>query len=116
MKKDISLNNYRLSLTATFIEKRSDCFIVELCWSPPQISFAEMLHEAGLMPLPPYIKRKTEATDAERYQTVYAIQKGSVAAPTAGLHFTNAIMDELATKNIQQAYVTLHVGAGTFKP
>ncbi|HYC28511.1 MAG TPA: S-adenosylmethionine:tRNA ribosyltransferase-isomerase, partial [Chitinophagaceae bacterium] len=79
---------------------------------PANLSFAALLHEAGLIPLPPYIKRNTEPDDAERYQTVYANESGSVAAPTAGLHFTQRILDQLPNKT----YVTLHVGAGTFKP
>ena len=80
------------------------------------MSFAELLHHAGAVPLPPYIKRKPEKSDAERYQTVYAHFDGSVAAPTAGLHFTDAIFKKLKEKNIQTDFVTLHVGAGTFKP
>ena len=75
-----------------------------------------MLHEAGLIPLPPYIKREPEAADKTRYQTVYANADGSVAAPTAGLHFTHHVLKEIQDKKIQTAYVTLHVGAGTFKP
>ncbi len=80
------------------------------------LSFAELLHHAGAIPLPPYIKRKAEISDTERYQTIYAHFDGSVAAPTAGLHFTDNIFKSLAEKNIQTGFVTLHVGAGTFKP
>jgi len=80
------------------------------------MSFAELLHLAGAIPLPPYIKRAADETDKNRYQTIYAIQDGSVAAPTAGLHFTPAVLKELEQKNIPTAFVTLHVGAGTFKP
>ena len=80
------------------------------------MSFAELLHLAGAIPLPPYIKREVEASDHERYQTVYAHHDGSVAAPTAGLHFTDSIFEKLEQKNIQKDFVTLHVGAGTFKP
>jgi S-adenosylmethionine:tRNA ribosyltransferase-isomerase len=104
-----------LILQCLFKEKRADCFIVELSWNSA-ISFAEVLHIAGAIPLPPYIKRKAEPGDAERYQTIYARHDGSVAAPTAGLHFTPAIFEKLKQKNIQTGYVTLHVGAGTFKP
>jgi S-adenosylmethionine:tRNA ribosyltransferase-isomerase len=75
-----------------------------------------MIHLAGAVPLPPYIKRAAEASDAVRYQTVYARSDGSVAAPTAGLHFTEQVFTSLAEKNIQKDFVTLHVGAGTFKP
>ncbi len=102
-------------LTANYIEKRNDSFIIELSWSPAELSFAEVLHFAGAIPLPPYIKRAVEKSDAERYQTVYAHFDGSVAAPTAGLHFTETIFNQLKEKNIQADFVTLHVGAGTFK-
>jgi S-adenosylmethionine:tRNA ribosyltransferase-isomerase len=104
-----------LNLQCRFVEKRTDCFIVEISWNT-NLSFAEVLHKAGAIPLPPYIKRKAETEDSERYQTVYAKFDGSVAAPTAGLHFTPAIFEELRKKNIQTDFVTLHVGAGTFKP
>ena len=104
-----------LNLQCLFVEKRTDCFIVEISWNT-NLSFAEVLHKAGAIPLPPYIKRKAETEDSERYQTVYAKFDGSVAAPTAGLHFTLAIFEELRKKNIQTDFVTLHVGAGTFKP
>jgi S-adenosylmethionine:tRNA ribosyltransferase-isomerase len=103
-------------LKARLTEKLSDAYVVEFSWQPEQLSFAEVIAAAGDIPLPPYIKRTTEITDTERYQTVYAHHEGSVAAPTAGLHFTPAVFDALAKKNIQKAFVTLHVGAGTFKP
>ena len=105
-----------MELRAKLIEKLSDAYVVEFSWSPADLSFAEVLEHAGDIPLPPYIKRKTEAEDTERYQTIYAADEGSVAAPTAGLHFTEEIFNSLAKKNIQTAFVTLHVGAGTFKP
>ncbi|HVT86786.1 MAG TPA: S-adenosylmethionine:tRNA ribosyltransferase-isomerase [Chitinophagaceae bacterium] len=105
-----------VTLTAKYISKKTDHFIIELSWIPTHLSFAEILHYAGLMPLPPYIKRETEPSDAERYQTIYAHANGSVAAPTAGLHFTPYIFEQLKKKNIQTDFVTLHVGAGTFKP
>ncbi len=103
-------------LTANYIEKRNDSFIIELSWSPAELSFAEILHHAGAIPLPPYIKRAVEESDAERYQTLYAHFDGSVAAPTAGLHFTDNIFEQLKEKKIPTDFVTLHVGAGTFKP
>jgi S-adenosylmethionine:tRNA ribosyltransferase-isomerase len=87
-----------------------------LTWQPADLSFAEILHHAGVIPLPPYLHREMEDDDKERYQTIYAKQDGSVAAPTAGLHFTDAVFNKLAKKNIQKEFVTLHVGAGTFKP
>lgn len=103
-------------LKAEMVSRNSDHFVIKLAWQPQELSFAEILHEAGSIPLPPYIKRKAENTDIERYQTVYANYSGSVAAPTAGLHFTGKILDRLSEKNIEKEFVTLHVGAGTFKP
>jgi S-adenosylmethionine:tRNA ribosyltransferase-isomerase len=79
-------------------------------------SFAEIISRSGETPLPPYLKREAEASDKERYQTVYAHYEGAVAAPTAGLHFTPEIMDTLRRKNIQMDFLTLHVSAGTFQP
>ena len=98
------------------IEKRNDYFLIEFTWSNESLSFAEVLHYAGEIPLPPYLNRDVEQDDKEAYQTVYAEQDGSVAAPTAGLHFTNEIFVSLKNKNIDTDFVTLHVGAGTFKP
>ncbi len=105
-----------ITLEARYVEKLADSFLVELSWRPAALSFAELLHRAGLTPLPPYIHRAPDVEDAERYQTVYARHDGSVAAPTAGLHFTGTIFQSLDAKNISRAFVTLHVGAGTFLP
>ena len=107
---------HRSELKAVMIEKLNDAFIVEFCWFPTSLSFAEVLEDAGDIPLPPYIKRIADEMDLERYQTIYARHDGSVAAPTAGLHFTENIFDQLIKKNIERIYITLHVGAGTFKP
>ena len=116
LEKRIQHEEKEIILTANYIEKRTGSFIIELSWTPSNLSFAEVLHFAGAIPLPPYIKREVEEADHERYQTVYAEHDGSVAAPTAGLHFTDSIFDQLENKNIQKDFVTLHVGAGTFKP
>lgn len=105
-----------LVIEARKVEQHNDYFIIELSWNNATLSFAELLHAAGSIPLPPYLNRKTEAADKERYQTIYAEQDGSVAAPTAGLHFTPHVFETLEQKNIHKAFVTLHVGAGTFKP
>ncbi|MBL7702328.1 MAG: S-adenosylmethionine:tRNA ribosyltransferase-isomerase [Ferruginibacter sp.] len=102
-------------LRAKLVEKLSDAYIVQFNWDA-DLSFAEVLEKAGDIPLPPYIKRKTKEEDSSRYQTIYAKDEGSVAAPTAGLHFTPLIFTKLADKTIQTDFVTLHVGAGTFKP
>jgi S-adenosylmethionine:tRNA ribosyltransferase-isomerase len=103
-------------LTAELTGREDGNYIVEFQWRPETKSFAEVLEHMGQMPIPPYLKRKSEELDEVRYQTVYAYEKGSVAAPTAGLHFTDAILQELKSKQIQCEFITLHVGAGTFKP
>ena len=103
-------------LSVELIEKLSDAYVVEFTWKPDQLNFAEVLEQLGDIPLPPYIKRKPATADKERYQTIYAAFDGSVAAPTAGLHFTDQIFSSFKAKNINTGFVTLHVGAGTFKP
>lgn len=109
-------NGETFVLRTTYIGKQQDRFEVKFDWEPGHLCFAEVLHLAGNMPLPPYIKRKAAVEDEERYQTVYAREEGSVAAPTAGLHFTPQVLEEIAAKDIEECFVTLHVGAGTFKP
>ena len=103
-------------LEARYLEKSGDSFLIAFSWTPAAFSFAELLHRTGLIPLPPYIQRAAEASDSQRYQTVYAQYDGSVAAPTAGLHFTEVIFDSLDARGIRRDFVTLHVGAGTFLP
>ncbi|MDB5284464.1 MAG: S-adenosylmethionine:tRNA ribosyltransferase-isomerase [Bacteroidota bacterium] len=103
-------------LTAEIVAKTSDAFVIEFKWEPEHLTFAEVLEHAGEMPIPPYLKRNPDETDLSRYQTVYAHHEGSVAAPTAGLHFTDNIFEKLKDQNVQCDYITLHVGAGTFKP
>ena len=114
--KKLIINNGELIIKASLLEKLPDAYVIEFSWSPEASSFAEVIEAAGDIPLPPYIKRDTDLADASRYQTIYAKHDGSVAAPTAGLHFTEAVFKKLAAKHIGKAYVTLHVGAGTFKP
>jgi len=114
--KKINLQNSTVEVKARLVEKIPDAYVVELSWQPAHFTFAEIIEQAGDTPLPPYIKRKAGESDKERYQTIYAKFDGSVAAPTAGLHFTPAIFSELSQKNISSNFVTLHVGAGTFKP
>lgn len=103
-------------LTAEVIEREGEIFKILFKWTPEDLSFAEVLTQVGSIPIPPYLKRESEAVDLNRYQTVYAKYDGSVAAPTAGLHFTENIFNKLKQKHIEKEYVTLHVGAGTFKP
>ena len=115
LHKKVLIEGEEVVLNASYIGKEVDSFIIEFDWTSHH-SFAEVLHHAGAIPLPPYIKRKAEEEDATRYQTIFAEYEGSVAAPTAALHFTQGVFDRLAQKNIHPLYVTLHVGAGTFKP
>ena len=116
LEKIVTTKDSTIILKSRFVEKRPDCFIISLSWHPGSISFAELLHHSGAVPLPPYIHREPEQSDQERYQTIYAKQDGSVAAPTAGLHFTPAIFEGFRNKNIAHEFISLHVGAGTFKP
>ncbi len=98
------------------LESYGDTHLVRFEWDNPELSFAEILEICGELPIPPYLNRKTEESDNHTYQTVYSKIKGSVAAPTAGLHFTKEVFDSLSEKNIDFEELTLHVGAGTFKP
>jgi len=103
-------------LEARFKEKRTDDFTVEFSWEPAHLSFSEILHQLGAIPLPPYLKRPADISDEERYQTVYARESGSVASPTAGLHFSEKLLENISSQGIDSLYLTLHVGAGTFMP
>lgn len=116
LKKSIGEGDQQIILNAEYVRKEPDHFVIKLSWEPSRLSFAEILHVLGAIPLPPYIKRESDESDMDRYQTIYSKPEGSVAAPTAGLHFTEGIFDTLAKKNIATDFVTLHVGAGTFKP
>lgn len=98
---------------ALVIERQDDLFLIEVEHATPLL---DLLDQYGALPLPPYITHAADAQDDERYQTVYAKTPGAVAAPTAGLHFNQAMLDRLQAAGIQIAYVTLHVGAGTFQP
>ena len=102
-------------LQAERLGRLEDAFEVRFSWES-SLAFGEILHYAGLIPLPPYLHRESTGLDEDRYQTVYAAEEGSVAAPTAGLHFTEQVLQALRQKGVQTLYLTLHVGAGTFKP
>ena len=97
-------------------EQTGNTFAVKFSWDGVSVSFAEILDAVGELPIPPYLNRKTEESDKTTYQTVYSRIKGSVAAPTAGLHFTDKVLDDLRGRGVKTAEVTLHVGAGTFQP
>ena len=109
-------NKIHATLYAERLEKNDNYSVVRFSWEPAELSFAEILEAAGEIPLPPYLHREAEAADRERYQTVFAKHEGSVAAPTAGLHFTNELINKLKNDGVAFEEVTLHVGAGTFRP
>ena len=104
-----------ISLSAECVGKENDTFFVRFKWSGG-IPFSELLELCGQIPIPPYLQRATEPIDIERYQTIYASLRGSVAAPTAGLHFSENIISSLQKNNVSLSEITLHVGAGTFMP
>lgn len=116
LQKTFSVGEQTITLEAAYVEKLPEHFLIEFSWTPPAFSFSQIIHAAGHIPLPPYIKRPAKAIDADRYQTVFSKHEGSVAAPTAALHFTPEILQSLAAKNVVPQFITLHVGAGTFKP
>lgn len=105
-----------ITLRASMLRREEDRFLMRFEWDPPETSMSDVLHHCGRIPLPPYLKREAEDSDAERYQTVYAAKEGSVAAPTAGLHFTESVLKRLDDSGVGRIRVTLHVGAGTFRP
>jgi S-adenosylmethionine:tRNA ribosyltransferase-isomerase len=108
--------NQQYFLRAEKILKEGDEYHIRFTWSPEKHSFAHILDQAGITPLPPYINRDSEPRDKTTYQTIFARNEGSVAAPTAGLHFTDEVFEALKRKRISTNHLTLHVGAGTFKP
>src|SRR5688572_726833 len=116
LEKKIKSGEKDFLLHAKYIAKLPGCFVIEFSWNEPTVNFAGVLHLAGAIPLPPYLKRGPNPADAERYQTIYAHNEGSVAAPTAGLHFTESLFEKLYEKNIKPDFATLHVGAATFMP
>ncbi len=116
LEKQLQTPKGTVLLKAEKLQLQQGSFEIEFSWDNTYFTFAELLHYAGVLPLPPYLQRQTEAADYDRYQTVYARHQGSVAAPTAGLHFTPQLLVELQDKGIKHSFVTLHVGAGTFQP
>ena len=122
LMRDFEIKGKALTLSATMdrnktMEKRGGTnYWVDFEWDNPEVNFAEILEAVGELPIPPYLNRATQESDKTTYQTVYSKIKGSVAAPTAGLHFTDAVLHDLDQKGVVRDEVTLHVGAGTFKP
>ncbi|MCD8471689.1 MAG: S-adenosylmethionine:tRNA ribosyltransferase-isomerase [Parabacteroides chartae] len=116
LHKTIRMDDKEVVLSAERIKTTGDSHLVRFSWNNPQVTFAELLDGAGILPIPPYLHRETRESDLQTYQTVYSKIKGSVAAPTAGLHFTPEVLAGLDAKGFTREEVTLHVGAGTFKP
>ena len=107
--------SHEYNLMAEILSQTNDTFEIKFTWDN-DLTFGELIELIGHMPIPPYLKREDEESDKQQYQTVYSLYKGSVAAPTAGLHFTQELLEKLKMKNILFDFITLHVGAGTFKP
>jgi len=114
--RDMFMKGEKVRLEAMLKEKKSDGMVVDFHWNHPEITFGEIMEHTGSTPIPPYLNRKAEKEDKERYQTVYGRTDGSVAAPTAGLHFSQKMISSLEHSGIGLAHITLHVGAGTFVP
>jgi S-adenosylmethionine:tRNA ribosyltransferase-isomerase len=114
--KKIQINNHSIIFSAKKMSQVAGKFIIEFSWDNTNFTFSEIINSIGNIPLPPYIQRKANESDKDRYQTTYAVEEGSVAAPTAGLHFSNEVFECLDKKSIHRQFLTLHVGAGTFMP
>lgn len=112
LTRTVSANSRSFQLSCS----RGEGDVIDFEWSDPSLTWAEVLEAVGELPIPPYLNRATEASDLTTYQTVYSKVKGSVAAPTAGLHFTERVLSDIESRGIERAELTLHVGAGTFKP
>jgi S-adenosylmethionine:tRNA ribosyltransferase-isomerase len=116
LEKEVNVNGQTIRFQAEKGPQHDATVQVHFSWDNPAADFASLIEAAGVLPIPPYLHRETEASDLERYQTIYSKIKGSVAAPTAGLHFTDDVFQSLKEKRIEWDEVTLHVGAGTFRP
>ena len=114
--KNIDVNGVFIELNAELIKSENNTHWIRFSWNNPNLHFAGILENAGELPIPPYLHRDTEESDKTTYQTVYSKIEGSVAAPTAGLHFTPEVFENLKKKNVETEELTLHVGAGTFQP
>jgi len=116
LQDEFGHENDRFQLRAEWVKTELNTDIIRFSWEQKKMTFADILEQAGTIPIPPYLKRPAEAPDNKWYQTVYAQQNGSVAAPTAGLHFTPELIRKLSQNGFSTIELTLHVGAGTFKP
>lgn len=116
LKRVFDIKGTQVTLTATYRQEHGISHWIDFAWDNKDITFADILENVGELPIPPYLKRDTQESDKVTYQTVYSKIKGSVAAPTAGLHFTEDVLKAIDDKGIEREELTLHVGAGTFKP
>ena len=116
LKRKLTIDKTEVTLTAERLQTQDQTHSIQFRWDVPTCTFADILDAAGILPIPPYLHRDTEKSDLQTYQTIYSKIKGSVAAPTAGLHFTPEIIKRLDDKGFKREELTLHVGAGTFKP
>mgnify|MGYP003291061724 FL=1 len=116
LKREVEVKGKNITLSATRGECRGTSHWIDFEWDDDSLTFADVLEAVGELPIPPYLNRETQESDKQTYQTVYSKIKGSVAAPTAGLHFTERVLKALDEKGIDREELTLHVGAGTFKP
>lgn len=116
LSRDIDVNGASVTLSAERLGTHGTSQIVKLSWNNENVCFADLIDAAGELPIPPYLNRNTEESDKTTYQTVYSKIKGSVAAPTAGLHFTPEVLKDIDQHDIEREELTLHVGAGTFRP
>ena len=116
LKREVEVKGKNITLTATRGECRGTSHWIDFTWDDETLTFADVLEAVGELPIPPYLNRETQESDKQTYQTVYSKIKGSVAAPTAGLHFTERVLKSLDEYGIDREELTLHVGAGTFKP
>lgn len=113
---DTTIGGEEIQMEACLEGRYEDAFLIRFQWKAPRITFSELVEHAGVTPIPPYLDRPSEESDRSNYQTVYGLRNGSVAAPTAGLHFTEEMLEQLERSDVRMEHLTLHVGAGTFVP
>lgn len=116
LEMPVTVGDTEVTFRATRLDKLENSSVVEFSWDNPEVTFSEIISAVGEIPIPPYLNRSTEASDTTDYQTVYSHIDGSVAAPTAGLHFTDSVLRRISDRGIPRRELTLHVGAGTFQP
>lgn len=116
LSMELVIDQQHLTLEARRIGREGNASVVEFSWNNPAVNFSRIISAVGEIPIPPYLNRSTESSDSKDYQTVYSRIEGSVAAPTAGLHFTDKVLEDITSRGIPRRELTLHVGAGTFQP